>query len=584
MLKLSKPQRRKAQVPEVNDGHASYEDTVDFAHQFYASLNTPRSLTCSLLLKYNEIDQLVNLSCDPNGYLDWKSYYEAALATNLLRKFKFRSKKHPGWKSSARRVALETLLNCERSCREANDRILKGQLSANCTRVLNRARALIKRWLGPFDAMAWSQECSFGPGSDLLNKADRATLYDKMVKDPTVGVDFYHLAMCLVQSSPSWADACKRIRPVLHNRVTFVDKDAKTDRPIAIEPTLNIYAQLGIGQLIRKRLRRIGIDLSTQLVNQNLAWLGSRDDFLCTIDLSSASDTVSYFVVEALLPPDWFHALDLTRSKQGLLPDGTVLTYEKFSSMGNGYTFELETLIFHALNVATQMYHSALPPLSYVYGDDIIAPSVVYHQLTEIFAELGFTVNRKKSYCTGPFRESCGRDFYAGQNVRSWYLKEPLRDLASVYKAANSISRVAYYLGSCALRDATLEACYRSLVRLTKRWKDGRRCVGPFIPDEWGDPAPVDSHLSVCISEAFRRRIAHRWGRGWDAWSYHTLRARSKQFRFEGRSGDYVVALFLSKNGCSKPSYGKLMVRQQRPLYTVRREAIQDWSSAPPWL
>jgi len=91
---------------------------------------------------------------------------------------------------------------------------------------------------------------------------------------------------------------------------------------------------------MKKRLGLFGVNLRDQSVNQRYALLGSIDGSLATIDLSSASDTVSYALVMSLLPSGWFDLLDLFRSECVEVPGG-VIELEKFSSMGNAYTFEL---------------------------------------------------------------------------------------------------------------------------------------------------------------------------------------------------------------------------------------------------
>lgn len=92
-------------------------------------------------------------------------------------------------------------------------------------------------------------------------------------------------------------------------------KNAKTDRPICIEPHLNMVLQKMYGGVISKRLQRFGIDTRTQhSVNVKLAKSCSIDGQMATIDLSSASDTISSELVRNLLPDDWFNTLNNIRS------------------------------------------------------------------------------------------------------------------------------------------------------------------------------------------------------------------------------------------------------------------------------
>ena len=156
------------------------------------------------------------------------------------------------------------------------------------------------------------------------------------------------------------------------NNVTTVPKTWKTERVIAIEPCWNSFFQKGVGKLIRRRLRKVGILLrDSQERHGYLARMGSVHKVFATLDLKSASDTICIGLVEALLPEDWLRVLTDLRSPY--MGEGEArYRYQRWSSMGNGYTFELETLIFYALTVAIVGAESGRGVS--VYGDDIIAP------------------------------------------------------------------------------------------------------------------------------------------------------------------------------------------------------------------
>jgi hypothetical protein len=221
------------------------------------------------------------------------------------------------------------------------------------------------------------------------------------------------------------ADLFVDLKVVKGSELGFVPKSAKTDRPICTEPLMNIYIQKGIGTYIRSRLRKNGCDLNNQNTNGTLARLGSIDGSLATVDLSSASDTISYMTVLELLPSDWFDLMDKARSRFYSY-EGKTYSFEKFSSMGNGFTFELESLIFLALARATCSFLGLSGRNVSVYGDDIIVPVEAYTMLSQVLEFCGFTVNQMKSFHNGPFRESCGSDFFLGKDVRPVYLKKSL--------------------------------------------------------------------------------------------------------------------------------------------------------------
>jgi len=170
-----------------------------------------------------------------------------------------------------------------------------------------------------------------------------------------------------------------------------------------------------------KRLKRFGVDIHDQTRNQELARLGSITGALATLDLSSASDSVSIGLVEHLLGPEWFDLLMAARSGK-VSYQGQVRHLEKISSMGNGFTFPLETLIFWAITTAIC---GDVPGVS-VYGDDIICPTENVGEVVSTLKLLGFTINQEKSFWDGPFRESCGRDYLSGIDVRPLFFDGPM--------------------------------------------------------------------------------------------------------------------------------------------------------------
>jgi len=123
--------------------------------------------------------------------------------------------------------------------------------------------------------------------------------------------------------------------------------------------------------------------------------------------------------------------LDDLRSTTTVFEDGHGVLLEKFSSMGNGYTFELETLLFAAISsTALQMVggKGVLGDDLYVYGDDIIVPSEHSQSVIAALRFCGFTTNADKTFVAGPFRESCGGDFFCGHPVRGYYMKRDLNE------------------------------------------------------------------------------------------------------------------------------------------------------------
>lgn len=226
------------------------------------------------------------------------------------------------------------------------------------------------------------------------------------------------------------------------NRIVCVPKNWKVYRTIAAEPVGNLPIQLGVDSYLKGRLRRmVGIDLTDQSVNRSFARKGSIDNRYATVDLSMASDTMAYNLIPYLLPFDWFEFLNRLRSRSYKGPFGEG-KYAMFSSMGNGFTFSLETLIFAAAC-------SAVGSRDYVvYGDDIALEADRYDDLRSLLGYLGFQVNTAKSFASGPFRESCGADYHDGINIRPFFLKNDEFNKAEACQVINNLVRVGLPYGT----------------------------------------------------------------------------------------------------------------------------------------
>lgn len=248
-----------------------------------------------------------------------------------------------------------------------------------------------------------------------------------------------------------WGYKGCRFKVIDFNRVTTVPKNWKTNRTIACEPEVNLSLQLAFDEYMKTRLRSIGVDLSDQFRNQKLAKQGSIDDTLSTIDLAMASDTVAFNTVAWLLPYDWFKFLRDIRSPHGV-GFGKEFKFAKFSSMGNGATFALESLIFAAFVKATGAKQFA------VYGDDIIVPRSEEPRLLALLKFFGFQVNHEKSFHAGPFRESCGTDWFNGINTTPFYLRDANAKDCITCHNVNGLASIAVPEGHLQrfLRDLTL--------------------------------------------------------------------------------------------------------------------------------
>jgi len=343
-------------------------------------------------------------------------------------------------------------------------------------------------------------------------------------------------------------------RPV---KVTTVPKTLKTPRIIAEEPTCMQYMQQAISvrlvELIEDDsiLKRL-IGFTDQVPNQDLAREGSRKGDLATLDLSEASDRVSNEHVRSLTHsfPWLSKGIDACRSRKARVPahfgySSTVIDLDKFASMGSALTFPVEAMTFLTVVVLAIesergfRFKSRMHLLRElegvrVYGDDIIVPTRYAVPVMEHLDLFGFKVNASKSFWTGLFRESCGKEYFAGVDV--------------------SITRVRRNLPTS--RDDVLEVV--SLVSLRNRfYSAGQWQASKFLEDYLGQYFPL--RLFPAILErspllgrvSVLRRAGFQAGDEWDEKLHrpkvkgYVVRSKSPKSNLDGKEA--LMKFFLKR-------------------------------------
>jgi hypothetical protein len=295
----------------------------------------------------------------------------------------------------------------------------------------------------------------FGPGASIGSSSTDFVSKVGTSSMSATNPGLYMLYAQAISNDPIWSDVesvrlVKRgVDIVRGSRLSFVPKSVKISRTICTEPLLNMLFQKGIEAVLVKQLRKVvGIDFSKQQhKNRLLAQLGSKTGRFGTIDLSSASDSMSLGLVEEFFPRQVVSWLKMTRSEVTVLPDGTEVTLHMVSSMGNAFTFPLQTLFFTSLVYGVYKAYDMFFDRPYghslgsfaVYGDDIIVHREAYDLLCRTLVLCGFRVNADKSFNEGFFRESCGGDYYHGQNVRGVYIRT-LKHVHDNYSAINRLN------------------------------------------------------------------------------------------------------------------------------------------------
>lgn len=375
------------------------------------------------------------------------------------------------------------------------------------TGVLSVAASFLKKWLGPFNAAEHRNACRFASRATvgiprrraseearwelpISSSTDMSKWFDEYVaSDPNVhtfwmdmyGYDLYHDRYTLTEVLPA----------------TFVPKSYKSVRVIMPNTTIGSFYSGGLEVLLTRRLRKLGYNLQTlQDEHKQLAKLGSMMDHVVTADLSSASDSITDKLISHLFPQDWYDALRFGRIRKVSFPnlDCDVLC-ETFSTMGIGFTFPLQTLVFLSLLHAVASLKCAWldPKRDFwisVYGDDLIYHRSLHEPVALLFKEVGLILNQDKTFPDGPFRESCGGDYYRGVGVRpcspelvSWH--DDISCRVALYKVINGLLSRWHFTEI----SATLTYLLTLHIKL----------FGPIpiVPRNYGDDAGVKSSYPV---------------------------------------------------------------------------------------
>jgi hypothetical protein len=397
-----------------------------------------------------------------------------------------------------------------------------------------------------------------GPGPGAARMANAENFFTKLFASKMTATSEYLLSLYRAAccERPFWAEAefsrhqLYGFQQVSGSAYFSVPKNAQIQRSCATEPNINMLFQKALGDWLADRLKgQLCLDLADQqYINQKLAREGSISGHFGTIDLKSASDRNSMAMIEYFFPPRFVKWLKLFRSPTCLLPSGQELKMEMCSSMGNGFTFPLQTALFvgvvavcyKLLGISFKKNRRVKQPAASgevfkfdqrklagnfgVFGDDIIVQSDAYDYVARQLSKLGHVVNDQKSFNTGGFRESCGADYFYGYNTRGVYVRS-LETPLDVYSAINRLTRWS------AAHGVNLSSSIRLLMGWVK-----------FLPvpfssaDIEGIKVPYDATRTIRIRNSERRVEAD--SRDWQCFLYRGVHVQNPGRKVDELSRD----------------------------------------------
>lgn len=310
--------------------------------------------------------------------------------------------------------------------------------------VVQRTADAVSASLGRFDPYEWRTK--HGPGA-VADQRHTQFKYD-FPNWPAKLKNSFPMADFGFSSYQSWVEFLRRgadswlfSNHEPPSRLIAVPKTLKGPRLIASEPVSHQWCQQSIKDYLTTRLANTPISRSIhfrdQTENQEFAKRASHTQSHVTVDLSSASDRLSCWVVERTFRriPSLVEALHSSRTRWVAnaidRKSPAFHRLRKFACMGSACTFPVQSYVFSILAHASVLYSRSLS-VNYsnirrisrevrVFGDDIIIPSDSWVVLQGLLRHLGLKVNHSKTYDTGKFRESCGLDAYDGHDVTPTY-------------------------------------------------------------------------------------------------------------------------------------------------------------------
>ena len=340
------------------------------------------------------------------------------------------------------------------------------------------------------------------------------------------------------------------------SRLLAVPKTAKGPRLIASEPLEHQWCQQKIASWLAYGYdhSRVGkfIALRDQTLSQRMVASASHDQSLSTIDLSSASDRIATWHIEALLRvnPELLRATHAVRTRfvdDRVLMSG-IRPLRKFTTMGSALTFPLQSLFFLVIVLAscgasTPKDIDALAGKVRVFGDDLIVPSTAYADVVENLQNLGLKVNVKKSFTKGLFRESCGADYWNGWNITPVKPKSITPDTATnvqaVLDSSNNFHFRGYWKTAKALASLLPKSIRQGLVTVVNS-------IHPFLFNGNRQRNYDDSAVSALHSFSQSYIPAKRWNRDLHRWDVR-ITALSSKVKKETQNHSASLREFLTR-------------------------------------
>ena len=476
------------------------------------ALAIPHSLSLAICYRYEQWDELYALlkAADTMTTLGGFpcrtiSYERAFLQANAL----FSKADDLPEVEQLDEQAIVSFIECESKNRETNIRFHTREVPSP---LIYKTQQVIAEILGDFSMLDWSQNLRFGPGASSTCRGDFTTIVDKLASEiHCTPRAFEHLENGFKHFFQFYYSLASFDTSGCSNTYLTIPKKYDEKRGIAIGLHGNIVGQLATGASMRRKFRRwVNLDTAADY-HRKLVRTEWRS--IATIDLRRASQMIAKMAVRSVFPADWLEIMDDMREEFTFIPNmsdtihGTprYVYNQHYSAMGNGYTFEMESILFYSLAKAAMLNAGLKWKILSVFGDDVIVDKHCADVVISAFEAFGFETNKSKTYTDGEFKESCGVDTLRGTNVRPVYLRNAKngKQLEKFYKLANNIFRMAANSGHGLCIDARF---YRAWKRCICQISEHKRFFAA-ASSRCGDGTPFGESSDTTLLYASNRKI-----------------------------------------------------------------------------
>lgn len=291
--------------------------------------------------------------------------------------------------------------------------------------------------------------------------------------------------------------------------LSCVPKSYKAYRPVAPE---SVWRQAHL-QAVKSAMERCiaespwaeQLEVKDQDLNREAAREGSVSGHYATIDLSSASDRIPRVFIQYLFPKDVVDA-SMKYLARYFTANGKRYKMWMWSTAGASITWITEHVFFFllALQVTKELAAWQVPFLRKprTFGDDLIIDTRAFDLMHNILTRFNGKLSENKSYWSeaGGYRESCGAEYFKGEDTSSVYfprqvIKQDAEGIACLcalqHRLWDASPRAAAIVEGIVLKLEPRMTAHSPYTECADLWSDIPRSLSAPVPAKAGKDGTI---------------------------------------------------------------------------------------------